>query len=163
MVGRKMFMLGIVIGGMAPTTLADETFQVSGTGNGTGYGLVISVDGDKRALLDSDTAGLSASDFVARWKMLFATGDPVIVLNIDPNDATKFTIVGTVISVRVGPIGGGGTEVVGNQDGVPFNPTLFWLSPGVPTVSVWGMVFMTLPATTVGTLVFFRMRRSVRG
>ncbi|MCP4632798.1 MAG: IPTL-CTERM sorting domain-containing protein, partial [candidate division Zixibacteria bacterium] len=53
-----------------------------------------------------------------------------------------------------------GTEVVGNQNGVPFNPTIYWLGTSIPTLPEWGLIILTV--LLLATAVWLMRKRRVR-
>ncbi|MCP4703201.1 MAG: hypothetical protein GY865_01205, partial [candidate division Zixibacteria bacterium] len=131
----------IILVAMVPQdSIANEKFQVSGQGTNSTYSIRIEVDGSILELNNvAANPDMGPEDFVSYWKEWWDFSNPQGKFVIDPTDPTKFTLIGANISVIVD-----GTEVVGNQNGVPFNPTIYWLGTSIPTLPEWGLIILTV-------------------
>lgn len=148
----------LALTGFSGSALANESFEVSGTGNiGSQYEINVTIDGDSATFVNPNNTDMTPEEFVARWKDLWDTLYPGLANKfVDHGDGT-FKLIGGAISVEVGDIDDT-QEVVGDSDGVPFNPVLRWKAQGIPTVSEWAAIVMTLLLLVAGTIVFVGKR-----
>lgn len=146
------------------SALADESFVVSGTGVvNSSYEVEFVIDGDTVTIqIDASNESITPEEFVAKWKEVWdsSTEDQAIKDKFVDNLDGTFTLKGGGISVKAGDIGST-SEVVGNPNGVPFNPTLFNLS--VPALSVQGVIAFLLLATGALFVIYRRRSRNVAG
>ena len=150
----------LALTGFSGSAIADESFGISGTGDiGSEYEIVITIDGANLTWANGDNQQVTPASFVAEWKSHWDALHPTLTHRFVDNEDGTFELIGDDISVEVGDIGDT-HEVVGDPDGVPFNPTLLWTGgTPIPTVSEWGLIVMTLLLLTAGTVVFGRRRR----
>lgn len=127
-----------------PQQPAGLDFQVSGVGDTTTYGIRFEVDGLECWLEQvSHSEGATAAQIVAGWRQMIGLDCPQLAARfiIDPQDGSKFRLVGDDISVKIDPGEPDECEVVGNPDGCPFNPILYCLSDPTTTIeTTWGRI-----------------------